>query len=210
MNGRRRVIIACFVVALGGSVGGMRLVVSLRSLPVDIHSLPLVINGMKGRDVESEGLEKYFDRDEYVNRVYTDGRRTVYFHMAKPKAPTSGQHYPSSCVPGHGDRIVEREDVTLSLAGKLIHAQRLITAKGDLIYFWFSNGRRTWTKRTLGVWIALALDNSWQSVKYLIETKIPDGGVAEADRLIEDFLRHLPAEFILGGSPVAGKATVRN
>ncbi|MBU0580752.1 MAG: hypothetical protein KKA19_06215 [Candidatus Margulisbacteria bacterium] len=163
---------------------------------IDLKKFPLVIMQMHGQTFISEGLDRFFTKDEYLNRIYKRGNSEIYVHIAQPKKAEHFQHHPYVCFDGSGLKIKEKIPFKLIHKGKNINAQKLIT-EDSITYYWFSNYKYTWFDHSLQEKLIKFFNRDWHTIKYMFTAEIKDGNIKAADKLIYDFIQAIPEEFII-------------
>ena len=66
-----------------------------------------------------------------------------------------------------------------------------------MVLFWFSNGDKTWRRHSLQNKLKNYFNRRGGVIKYMFATEIKNGDVAAAEKLLKNFVKAIPEEFIL-------------
>ena len=125
-----------------------------------LSGFPNKIGPWRGQEASrlDERILKELAVDDYLNRLYqADGRPLVSLYIGYYESQRSGHtfHSPMNCLPGSGWNPVNREHVTIPIAGigpaasaagtRLIEVNRVLIQKGldsQVVFYWYqSRGR---------------------------------------------------------------------
>ncbi len=176
-------------------LGGIALLQSVsvqKSVPLHapLRDFPAVIAKWQGQEEPlSDEIIKAVSVDEYLNRVYSDGKaHPIDLYVGYYKSQRTGDtiHSPKNCLPGSGWNPVESDRVSFAAPdGRSLTVNEYVVEKGldrDVVLYWYqSRGRVIASEYSAKAWMvvdALTRDRTDGALVRIITPQ--EGSMSEA------------------------------
>jgi EpsI family protein len=143
----RALVLALALLGARHVIEGRSAVETLLRAP--LAAFPRQLGGWAGHDEAAFApeVERTLGADDYINRVYVDGRTAVGLYVAFYAAQRHGDaiHSPQHCLPGTGWEPVSRDRLTVATASGAFAVNRYVVQKRrqrQLVLYWFEGRGR--------------------------------------------------------------------
>jgi EpsI family protein len=203
MSTRLLVLAACFLATATYTNRALR--AEAEPLRRPLAGMPRTIGGWQaGDDLPfAASIVRVLGVDEYLNRNYaTTGQPFVSLYVGYYRSQRQGDtmHSPMNCLPGSGWQPVERERLSLDVAGRAepVVINRVLVEKGTeraLVLYWYQSLGRIvaseYASKFYLVYDAMRLNRSDGAMVRVITPALPEEPGGNADRRATQFVQAL-------------------